>query len=73
MSGIERMHAVGRDNLQAGRQMLSDRRRIRIANLCDLVAEGVPVKAAAKVIGITETCAQNMMGQVKRELGWQAQ
>lgn len=55
-----------------GPEATSIRRRERIANLCDLVAEGVSIAEAAKVLCISQSSATDMMAQVRRELGWQA-
>lgn len=70
--GKVRATEVGRQIFSAARVVAVDRRRARIASLCELVAEDVPVKEAAKLVGVSETTATGMMAQVRRELGWQA-
>jgi hypothetical protein len=64
----------GNPNLgAAGREARSRLRRERMARLCDLIADGETVKRAAALIGVTESAATNMLTDIKRELGWQAQ
>ena len=72
-TGKLRQSRAGRENLAAGREVYAQQRRVRIAALGELLAEDVPVKHAATLIGISETAAHNMLATMKRELGWQAQ
>lgn len=69
MSGASKDPTLG----AGGRQVCSERRRLRISLLCDLVSEDVPIVQAAKLIGVSPSSATEMMAQVRRELGWQAQ
>ena len=71
-TGKLRAAEIGRANLAAGREFAAQQRRLRIAVLAELLAEDVPVKHAATVIGVSETAAHNMLGTMRRELGWQA-
>jgi DNA-binding transcriptional regulator YhcF (GntR family) len=56
----------------AGREARSILRREKIGNLAELMAEEIPIKKAAEIMGISPASATSLAAEIRRDLGWQA-